>query len=124
MYSCSLSSGTISLAMLNRHTSLHHPLLEVTTFPGPLCSLPVLFHGHSPGPCSLSLPTHVLNLLTLLPLLVHLHNMHVIMSVGFQRSLIGHPWSKIAFVRLAREQKLPHGFIFIVTSHVEEVRKK
>src|SRR5258707_8587094 len=100
--------------MLDRCTSLCPLLLEVTMFPGLLCSLPVLFLGCSPGPCSLSLLTHVLDPLTLLPPLVHLHNMHVIASVGFQHSLVGHPRSKIAFVRLAREQKLLHGFAFIV----------
>src|SRR5258708_32594070 len=109
--------------MLNGHTSLHPLLLEVTTFPGPLCSLPALFLGHSPGPCSLSLPMHILDPLTLLPLLTCLHNTHVIMSVGFQHGLIRHPLSKIAFARLAREQILLHGFVFIVASHVEEVRK-
>ncbi len=55
---------------------------------------------------------------------MHLHNMHVIMSVGFQHGLVGRPRSKVAFIRLAREQKLPHSFIFVVVSHVEEVRKK
>src|SRR5258708_356204 len=86
--------------------------------------LPVLLLGHSPGPCSLSLLMHILDLLTLLPPLMHLHNMHVITLVDFQHSLIGHPQSEIAFIRLAREQKLPHGFVFIVASHEEEVRKK
>src|SRR5258708_27397026 len=100
--------------MFDRHTSLRLLLLEVTMFPGLLCSLPVLLLSHSPGPCSLSLPMHVLDLLTLLPLLMCLHNMHVIALVGFQCSLVGHPQSEIAFIRLAREQKLPHGFIFIV----------
>src|SRR5260370_16030582 len=33
--------------------------------------------GRSPGPCSLSLLMHILNPLTLLPPLVHLHNTHV-----------------------------------------------
>src|SRR5258707_10144863 len=110
--------------MLDGCTSLHPLLLEATTFPGLLCSLPMLFLGHSPGPCSLSLPTHVLDLLTLLPPLAHLHNTCVIMLVGFQCGLVGHPRSEIAFVRLAREQKLLHGFAFIVASHVEEVRRK
>src|SRR5258705_393229 len=110
--------------MLDGCTSLHPLLLKATTFPGLLCSLPTLFLGCSPGPCSLSLPTHVLNPLTLLPPLTCLHNMHVIASVGFQHGLVGHPQSKIAFIRLAREQKLLHSFVFIVASHVEEVRKK
>src|SRR5258708_39304218 len=110
--------------MLNRCTSLRPLLLEVTTFPGLLCSLPALFLSHSPGPCSLSLPMRILDLLTLTPPLTCLHNMHVITSVGFQCGLIGHPRSKIAFIRLAREQKLLHSFVFIVASHVEEVRKK
>src|SRR5258708_28968914 len=119
-----LTFGATLLAMLDGHTSLHPLLLEVTTFPGLLCSLPALFLSHSPGPCSLSLLMRVLDLLTLLPPLVRLHNTHVITSVGFQHGLIGHPQSKIAFVRLAREQKLLHSFVFIVASHVEEVRKK
>src|SRR5258708_7393569 len=110
--------------MFDGHTSLRLLLLEVTMFPGLLCSLPALLLSRSPGPCSLSLPTRILNPLTLLPLLVCLHNMHVIALVGFQHGLISHPQSKIAFVRLAREQKLPHSFVFIVVSHVEEVRKK
>src|SRR5258708_1505505 len=110
--------------MLHRCTSLCPLLLKATTFPGPLCSLPVLFLGHRPGPCSLSLLMRILDLLTLLPLLMRLHNTCVIVSVGFQCGLIGCPQSKIAFVRLAREQKLLHGFAFIVVSHVEEVRKK
>src|SRR5258707_13759050 len=110
--------------MLDGCTSLHPLLLEVMTFPGPLCSLPALFLGHSPGPCSLSLLMCILNLLTLLPPLARLHNTCVIASVGFQCGLIGRPRSKIAFVRLAREQKLLHSFVFIVASHVEEVRKK
>src|SRR5258708_15900499 len=119
-----LTFGATSLATFDRHTSLHLLLLKVTTFPGLLCSLPVLLLGHSPGPCSLSLLMRVLNLLTLLPPLVRLHNMHVITLVGFQHGLVSHPQSKIAFVSLPRAQKLPHGFIFIVVSHVEEVRKK
>src|SRR5260221_13131346 len=109
-----LTFGATSLAMLDRHTSLHLHLLEVTMFPGLLCSLPVLFLSHSPGPCSLSLLTCILDPLTLLPLLTHLHNTHVIALVGLQCGLIGCPRSKIAFVRLAREQKLPHSFIFVV----------
>src|SRR5258707_13625947 len=110
--------------MLDGCTSLCLLLLKVMIFPGPLCSLPALFLGHSPGPCSLSLLTHILDLLTLLPPLVRLHNTCVIASVGFQCGLVGCPQSKIAFIRLAREQKLPHGFVFIVASHVEEVSKK
>src|SRR5258708_37276941 len=110
--------------MLDRCTSLCPLLLEVTMFPGLLCSLPVLFLGCSPGPCSLSLLTCVLDPLTLLPPLACLHNTCVIMSVGFQCGLIGRPRSKIAFVRLAREQKPLHSFTFVVASHVEEVRKK
>src|SRR5258708_33178505 len=110
--------------MLDGRTSLCPLLLEATTFPGLLCSLPVLFLSHSPGPCSLSLPTHVLDPLTLLPPLTCLHNMCVIALVGFQCGLVGHPQSEIAFIRLAREQKLLHSFAFIVASHVEEVRKK
>ncbi len=103
-----LTFGTTLLAMFDGCTSLCLLLLEAMTFPGPLCSL----------------LTCILDLLTLLPPLVCLHNMCVIMLVGFQHSLISCPQSKIAFIRLAREQKLPHGFIFIVASHVEEVRKK
>ena|SRR5258705_7827887 len=96
------------LATLDRCTSLHLLLLEVMTFPGPLFSL----------------PSCVLNPLTLLPPLACLHNMCVIMLVDFHRGLVGCPQSEIAFIRLAREQKLPHSFSFIVASHVEEVRKK
>src|SRR5258707_13112436 len=103
--------------MLDGRTSLRPLLLEVTMFPGPLCSLSVLFIGHSLLMC-------ILNPLTLLPPLTHLHNTRVIASIGLQCSLVGHPRSKIAFVRLAREQKLLHGFAFVVASHVEEVRKK
>src|SRR5258708_2181150 len=119
-----LTFGTTLLAMLDGCTSLCLLLLKATTFPGLLCSLPALFLGHSPGPCSLSLLTCILDPLTLLPPLMCLHNTCVIALVGFQCSLVGHPQSKIAFIRLAREQKLLHGFVFIVASHVEEVRKK
>src|SRR5258708_6892234 len=92
-----------SLAAFNRHTGLHLPLLELMMFPGPLCSLPALLLGRSTGPGSLSLPTRILNLLTLLPPLAHLHNTCVITLVGFQRGLIRSPRSEIAFIRLARE---------------------
>src|SRR5258707_6894207 len=61
-----LTFGVTLLATLDGRTSLRPLLLKATTFPGPLCSLPALFLGHSPGPCSLSLLMHVLNLLTLL----------------------------------------------------------
>src|SRR5258708_4535770 len=94
--------------MLDGCTSLCLLLLKVMMFPGPLCSLPALFLGHSPGPCSLSLLTHILDLLTLLPLLTHLHNTHVIALVGFQCGLIGHPRSKIAFVRRAGMARSHH----------------
>src|SRR5258708_38801678 len=92
-----------SLAAFDGHTGLCLPLLELTTFPGLLCSLPVLLLGRSTGPGSLSLPTCVLDPLTLLPPLARLHNMRVIMLVGFPRGLIRSPRSEIAFVRLARE---------------------
>src|SRR5258708_33986352 len=84
-----LTFGATSLATLNRHTSLCLLLLEATMFPGLLCSLPALFLSCSPGPCSLSLPTRVLDPLTLLPPLACLHNTHVIALVGFQHGLVG-----------------------------------
>src|SRR5258708_26188552 len=59
-----LTFGATLLAMLDRCTSLHALLLKAMTFPGPLCSLSVLFLGHSPGPCSLSLLMCILDLLT------------------------------------------------------------
>src|SRR5258708_761435 len=92
-----------SLAVFDGCTSLCLPLLKSMMFPGPLCSLPALLLGHSTGPGSLSLPTRVLNPLTLLPPLARLHNTHVIAPVGFQHGLVCSPRSEIAFVRLARE---------------------
>src|SRR5258707_899933 len=80
-----------SLAMLSRCTSLLLLLLEVMMFPGLLFSVPMLLFGHSLGSCSLSLPMCILDLLTLLPPLVHLHNTHVIASVDLHHSLVGHP---------------------------------
>src|SRR5260370_38936157 len=94
--------------MFDGCTSLCLLLLEVMMFPGPLCSLPVLLLGCSPGPCSLSLLMHILDPLTLLPPLACLHNTHVITWVGFQHCLVGCRQSKIAFVRLASEEKLHH----------------
>src|SRR5260221_4601342 len=85
--------GTL-LAMFNRCTSLCLLLLEATMLPGPLCSLPVLLLSHSPGPCSLSLLTCILDLLTLLPPLTRLHNMCVITLLGFQHGLVGSPRSE------------------------------
>src|SRR5258708_12324205 len=94
-----------SLAAFDGCTGLHLPLLELTTFPGPLCSLPALLLGRSMGPGSLSLPTCILDPLTLLPLLTCLHNTHLIVPVGFQCGLVSSPPSQIPLVSLSREQK-------------------
>src|SRR5258708_4134704 len=83
--------GDTSLATFNGHTSLCLLLLKVMTIPGSLFHLPVLLFGSSPGSCSLSCLTCVLELLTLLPPLTHLQNMHVITSIDFHRSLVGQP---------------------------------
>src|SRR5258708_22926335 len=72
-----------SLAAFDGCTSLRLPLLESTTFPGPLCSLPALLLGRSTGPGSLSLPMCILNPLTLLPPLAPLHNMRATALVRF-----------------------------------------
>src|SRR5258708_22936979 len=80
--------GNTSLATFNRHTSLHHLLLKVTMFPGLLFHLPALLFGGSPGSCSLSHMMHLLEPLTLLPLLAHLQTMHVITLIAFHHSLI------------------------------------
>src|SRR5258708_8476399 len=90
---------------------------------GPLCSLPMLFIGHSPHPCSLSLVMHILNLLMLFPLLVSLHNMCVITSISLVGGLISHPQSVITLIRLMREKEFLHSFILVVMSHVDEGRK-
>src|SRR5258708_19871215 len=101
--------GDTTLAMFNRHTSLCLLLLlKVTMFPGSLFHLPVLIFGSSPGSCSLSHMTHVLEPLTLLPLLVCLQNMHVIASIDFHHSLVGQPQSKFAFVMLLANHELVH----------------
>src|SRR5258708_2610803 len=115
--------GDTSLAMFDGCTSLCL-LLKVTTFPGSLFCLPVLLFGSSPGSCSLSHMTCVLKPLTLVPPLMRLQNTHVIMSIDFHCGLVGRPQSKVAFVRLVGEQELVHGLGFVVSSHVEEVRKK
>src|SRR5260370_8829234 len=74
-----------SLAAFDGRTGLHLPLLESTTFPGLLCSLPALLLSRSMGPGSLSLPTRVLDPLTLLPPLAYLHNMRLIAPSAFHR---------------------------------------
>src|SRR5258707_6264296 len=67
-----------SLAAFDGRTGLHLPLLELMTFPSLLCSLPALLLSRSTGPGSLSLPTHVLDLPTLLAPIRCVPHMHVL----------------------------------------------